>query len=193
MEIIIIFAIIFYVIKTLSVANAQNVQNPREEAVKQVTADAQKLRKMAEQKLREIERDALGELHSTVEGNKVKVPPVQQKPPVQNVQPKPAKQNESAMQQVREARREAQKTTIVERAKVNTDAVKPDVTLETMEKEHNHSERVSAAVHHHEEDVLPESMLGSVEDLMVKGYEGDLCFERDFVGEAMDMVTRFTV
>lgn len=28
---------------------------------------------------------------------------------------------------------------------------------------------------------------------MVKGYEGNLCFERDFVGEAMDMVSRFSL
>ena len=46
--------------------------------------------------------------------------------------------------------------------------------------------------HNHPEDILQESMLGSVEDLMVKGYDGNLCFERDFLGEAMDMISRFT-
>ena len=39
----------------------------------------------------------------------------------------------------------------------------------------------------HAED---ENLLGSVEDLMVKGYDGNLSFERDFVGEAMDMINR---
>jgi len=32
-----------------------------------------------------------------------------------------------------------------------------------------------------------------VADLMIKGYDGNLCFERDFVGEGMDMISRFTV
>ena len=87
----------------------------------------------------------------------------------------------------------AQTTTIVDRAKANVDEKKVDVTLETMEREHNHSERVAAAIHHHPEDVMPESMLGSIEDLMIKGYDGNLCFERDFVGEGLDMISRFTV
>lgn len=79
------------------------------------------------------------------------------------------------------------------RAKSNADANKVDVTLHSMEAEQNHSERVAPAEHHHPEDVMPESMLGSIEDLMIKGYDGNLCFERDFIGEAMDMISRFTV
>lgn len=99
----------------------------------------------------------------------------------------------SASEQIRKRRLENRHTSILDRAKGNTDEKKEDVTLNTMEAEHNHSERVSAAVHHHPEDVIPDNMLGSVEDLMVKGYDGNLCFERDFVGEAMDMISRFTV
>ena len=83
--------------------------------------------------------------------------------------------------------------TILQRAKANAQEDKVDVTLQTMEAEHNHSERVSAAVHHHPEDIMPENMLGNIEDLMIKGYDGNLCFERDFLGEAMDMISRFTV
>ena len=82
---------------------------------------------------------------------------------------------------------------IVARAKANADENKADITLESMEAEHNHSERVSVAEHHHVEDILPENMLGTIEDLMVKGYEGNLCFDRDFVGEGLDMISRFTV
>ena len=104
-----------------------------------------------------------------------------------------ATQKSSAMKQVHEGRVEARTTTIVDRAKTNSNANKADVTLETMEAEHNHSERVAAAVHHHPEDVMPESMLGNIEDLMIKGYDGNLCFERDFVGEGLDMISRFTV
>lgn len=104
-----------------------------------------------------------------------------------------AQERTFAMQQVHEGRIEAQNTSILQRAKANAEEDKVDVTLTTMEAEHNHSERVAPAVHHHTEDVLPESMLGSVEDLMVKGFDGNLCFERDFVGEAMDMISHFTV
>lgn len=102
-------------------------------------------------------------------------------------------ENREAMQQVHAARVEARNTTILQRAKANADEDKVDITLETMEAEHNHSERVSAAVHHHPEDVIPENMLGTIEDLMIKGYDGNLCFERDFVGEGLDMISRFTV
>jgi len=101
-------------------------------------------------------------------------------------------ENREAMQQVHASRMEARNTTILQRAKANADEDKVDVTLETMEAEHNHSERVPAAVHHHPEDIIPENMLGTVEDLMVKGYDGNLCFERDFVGEGLDMISRFS-
>ena len=104
----------------------------------------------------------------------------------------PKTEKKSAMQQVHEGRVEARTTTIVDRAKANTNVNKADVTLETMEAEHNHSERVSAAEHHHPEDIMPENMLGNIEDLMIKGYDGNLCFERDFVGEGLDMISRFS-
>ena len=99
----------------------------------------------------------------------------------------------SAMQQIYAARMEAKNTSILERASKNASANLKDVTLTSMEAEHNHSERVSPAEHHHPEDVMTESMLGNIEDLMIKGYDGNLCFERDFVGEALDMISRFTV
>ena len=102
-------------------------------------------------------------------------------------------QRASAMQQVYEGRMEARNTSILQRAKANAEEDKVDVTLETMEAEHNHSERVSVAEHHHPEDIIPENMLGNIEDLMIKGYDGNLCFERDFVGEGLDMISRFTV
>ena len=102
-------------------------------------------------------------------------------------------QRSSAMQQVYEGRIEARNTSILQRAKANAEEDKVDVTLETMEAEHNHSERVSVAEHHHPEDIIPENMLGKIEDLMIKGYDGNLCFERDFVGEGLDMISRFTV
>lgn len=105
----------------------------------------------------------------------------------------PEAEDMSVAERIRARRMEEKNTTILQRAKGNAAENREDVTLNTMEEEHNHSERVSAAVHHHPEDIIPENMLGSVEDLMVKGYDGNLCFERDFVGEGLDMISRFTV
>ena len=106
---------------------------------------------------------------------------------------KTTNQRTSAKQQIFESRKEAQTTSILGRAKANVAEDKEDVTLRTLEVEHQHSERVAPAEHYHPEDILSDNLLGSVEDLMVKGYEGNLCFERDFVGEALDMISRFTV
>lgn len=102
----------------------------------------------------------------------------------------------------------AKPTNIVERAKQNVNKYAEDTTLEQLEKEHKHSERESKAEaayvakereeHRklHTEPIPPveeESLLGSVQDLMIKGYDGNLSFERDFVGEAMDLLNSFTV
>lgn len=35
------------------------------------------------------------------------------------------------------------------------------------------------------------SILGTVEDLMIKGYSGDLSFDRDFISEGIDMINRY--
>lgn len=40
-------------------------------------------------------------------------------------------------------------------------------------------------------NVQEDSILGTVSDLMAKGYSGNLSFERDFVGEAMDMLAGY--
>ena len=82
-------------------------------------------------------------------------------------------------------------TNIVERAKQNVNKYAEDTTLEQLEKEHKHSERESKAEaayvakeseeHRklHTEPIPPveeESLLGSVQDLMIKGYDGNLSF-----------------
>lgn len=206
MELIIIIAIIAYIVKAAQKADenqrrynnanknpwegtyqaprkATRMDSPRTQVNQQNTQwqkaaqeNIAKARQRAAQKLREFERDVIAEMHSTPSS-----------------QPEAQPTNRSAMQQVQASRMEARNTSILQRAKANTDEDKVDVTLETMELEHNHSERVSAAVHHHPEDVIPESMLGNIEDLMIKGYDGQLCFDRDFVGEGLDMISRFTV
>ncbi|MBQ6812296.1 MAG: hypothetical protein IJP06_04210 [Agathobacter sp.] len=102
-------------------------------------------------------------------------------------------ENDEARQQIYKSRMEAKNTTILQRARANADEDKEDVTLRSLEESHGHSAHVAPAVHNHPEDVIPENSLKKIEDLMVKGYEADLCFERDFVGEAMDMVNRFSM
>ncbi|MBQ3029707.1 MAG: hypothetical protein IJD24_00660 [Agathobacter sp.] len=102
-------------------------------------------------------------------------------------------ENDEARQQIYKSRMEAKNTTILQRARANADEDKEDVTLRSLEESHGHSAHVTPAVHNHPEDVIPENSLEKIEDLMVKGYEADLCFERDFVGEAMDMVNRFSM
>lgn len=113
-----------------------------------------------------------------------------------------------AYRQQKATAKSAQPTNIVERAKQNANKYAEDTTLEQLEKEHKHSERESKAEaayvakereeHRklHTEPIPPveeESLLGSVQDLMIKGYDGNLSFERDFVGEAMDLLNSFTV
>lgn len=105
-------------------------------------------------------------------------------------------------------RKKAVQPGIVERAKANSRRfADKDETLTEMEQEHGHSERVGSAVagyaekereeqRMHEEPVPrveETSLLGSVEDLMTKGFDGNLSFERDFIGEAQDMLAAFTI
>ena len=105
--------------------------------------------------------------------------------------------------------RSAAQTDIVERAKANSRKYAGrDETLEELEREHKHSERVGSAVADYVEQERQEhmrmhtepapkvedtSLLGPVEDLMVKGFDGNLSFERDFVGEAADMIAGFLI
>ena len=115
---------------------------------------------------------------------------------------------ENAIKFGKQAYQAAKAPDIVQRAKANTKKYEADETLQELEREHKHSEKVSSAeaayVAKEREEHLKlhtegaphvedENLLGSIEDLMVKGYDGNLSFERDFLGEAMDMINRFTL
>ena len=93
---------------------------------------------------------------------------------------------------------------IISRAKNNADKLKEATTLTESESFPKHSEKQGAkAVEHSQvcqshlqnDNVIEpgESVLGSIEDLMIKGYSGNMKFERDFVGEALDMVANFSI
>lgn len=191
MELIIFAVIIYYIVKAVKQssegqANEAKMKNQYQQMARE---NMEKVRQRTQMSPREIYE----QMHMSDYASKQVQQPNRQEVQAQIEKTKQRIKGNQAMQQVKASRTEARNTTILQRAKANAEEDKADVTLQTMEAEHNHSERVSVAKHHHPEDVILENMLGSIEDLMVKGYDGNLCFERDFLGEAMDMIGRFTV
>ena len=93
---------------------------------------------------------------------------------------------------------------IVEKAKMNNAKLAQDETLKEIEALHSHQEKHEAEKVQHsaacqtlktDADAIlaEESVLGTIDELMAKGYSGNLNFDRDFVVEAMDMISSFTV
>lgn len=190
----------------------QPTQNSTQKTVQQFKSGAQKI-------ISEISAYADAAEQGTRTGNKTSYNQTQRSYNAQQnayAQPKQPKRQMTAAErakldayrQQKAAAKSAQPTNIVDRAKQNTNKYAEDTTLEQLEKEHKHSERESKAEaayvakereeHRklHTEPIPPveeESLLGSVQDLMIKGYDGNLSFERDFVGEAMDLLNSFTV
>lgn len=107
-----------------------------------------------------------------------------------------AKKN-STTQQVAQKAKERKNTNIVTAAKNNNTRFEEDSTLQEIETMHGHSEEHKHEQEGHsrncdsrnEENAVIESYLGTTEDLMVKGYSGDMDFGHDFLGEAMDMLS----
>ena len=190
----------------------QPTQNSSQKTVQQFKSGAQKI-------ISEISAYADAAEQGTRTGNKTSYNQTQRSYNAQQnayAQPKQPKRQMTAAErakldayrQQKAAAKSAQPTNIVDRAKQNANKYAEDTTLEQLEKEHKHSERESKAEaayvakereeHRklHTEPIPPveeESLLGSVQDLMIKGYDGNLSFERDFVGEAMDLLNSFTV
>lgn len=127
-------------------------------------------------------------------------------------QNQPVYQSQPVRQQQRQQQKHLQRNqTIVDRAKQNTARYQADTTKQQMESEHRHSESVKSTgvkeyaaaqkeAHPHdaahvarELDAQEGTLLATVEDLMVKGVDTSLSFERDFVGEAMDMINSFAM
>lgn len=197
-ELIFIIAIIAYIVKAAQKAdeNQKRYNNAKKNPWESTYQAPRKSTRVDSPKV-QVQQQTRQEIQAQIAKTKQRIMESRGMQSVENEHFKQAdmhrqQENREAMQQVHASRMEARNTTILQRAKANADEDKVDVTLETMEAEHNHSERVSAAVHHHPEDIIPENMLGTVEDLMVKGYDGNLCFERDFVGEGLDMISRFS-
>ena len=88
---------------------------------------------------------------------------------------------------------------IVVRAKINNDHFNEDATLAEIEKMHGHKESEPPIRIEHEavcmthaadaDAAFPQkSIFGSAQDLIVKGYDGNMDFDRDFIAEAMEMI-----
>lgn len=96
---------------------------------------------------------------------------------------------------------------IVQRAVKNNARFADDMTQKELEAMHGHSEAQQRMAQEHSRncqtlhtkaadgakiiEAETQSMFGSVEDLIAMGYSGNLEFERDFLGEGLDMINNF--
>lgn len=96
---------------------------------------------------------------------------------------------------------------IVQRAVKNNARFADDTTQKELETMHGHSEAQQRIKQEHSRncqtlhtkaadgakiiEAETQSMFGSVEDLIAMGYSGNLEFERDFLGEGLDMINNF--
>lgn len=96
---------------------------------------------------------------------------------------------------------------IVQRAVKNNARFADDTTQKELEAMHGHSEAQQKLAQEHSRncqtlhtkaadgakiiEAETQSMFGSVENLIAMGYSGNLEFERDFLGEGLDMINNF--
>ena len=107
----------------------------------------------------------------------------------------------------------AESTATAEQSGYSAEAVKnnarfaDDTTQKELETMHGHSEAQQRMAQEHSRncqtlhtkaadgakiiEAETQSMFGSVEDLIAMGYSGNLEFERDFLGEGLDMINNF--
>ena len=110
----------------------------------------------------------------------------QQKPQPQMQQRAQQPQRPQMQQRVQPQQRAQQSNPdIVQRAVKNNARFADDTTQKELEAMHGHSEAQQII------EAETQSMFGSVEDLIAMGYSGNLEFERDFLGEGLDMINNF--
>lgn len=134
-----------------------------------------------------------------------------------NTQPnKPRPQQKQIQQRAQQAQRpqmqqrvqpQQSNPDIVQRAVKNNARFADDTTQKELEAMHGHSEAQQRMAQEHSRncqtlhtkaadgakiiEAETQSMFGSVEDLIAMGYSGNLEFERDFLGEGLDMINNF--
>ena len=118
------------------------------------------------------------------------------------------KQQPQMQQRVqRQPRPQQSNPDIVQRAVKNNARFADDTTQKELETMHGHSEAQQRMTQEHSRncqtlhtkaadgakiiEAETQSMFGSVEDLIAMGYSGNLEFERDFLGEGLDMINNF--
>lgn len=123
----------------------------------------------------------------------------------QTYQQKPQPQMKQRAQQPQ--RPQQSNPDIVQRAVKNNARFADDTTQKELEAMHGHSEAQQRMAQEHSRncqtlhnkaadgakiiEAETQSMFGSVEDLIAMGYSGNLEFERDFLGEGLDMINNF--
>lgn len=120
-----------------------------------------------------------------------------------NTQPNKPRPQQKQIQQ----RPQQSNPDIVQRAVKNNARFADDTTQKELETMHGHSEAQQRMTQEHSRncqtlhnkaadgakiiEAETQSMFGSVEDLIAMGYSGNLEFERDFLGEGLDMINNF--
>ena len=123
----------------------------------------------------------------------------------QRVQPQQRPQMQQRVQP--QQRPQQSNPDIVQRAVKNNARFADDTTQKELEAMHGHSEAQQRLAQEHSRncqtlhtkaadgakiiEAETQSMFGSVEDLIAMGYSGNLEFERDFLGEGLDMINNF--
>lgn len=113
----------------------------------------------------------------------------------------------NALNQTYQQRPQQSNPDIVQRAVKNNARFADDTTQKELEAMHGHSEAQQRMTQEHSRncqtlhtkaadgakiiEAETQSMFGSVEDLIAMGYSGNLEFERDFLGEGLDMINNF--
>ena len=125
----------------------------------------------------------------------------------QTYQQKPQPQMQQRAQQPQRPQMQQSNPDIVQRAVKNNARFADDTTQKELETMHGHSEAQQRMTQEHSRncqtlhnkaadcakiiEAETQSMFGSVEDLIAMGYSGNLEFERDFLGEGLDMINNF--
>lgn len=190
----IILGAVFYINKKSKNAGGKNTQpnKPRPQQKKQV--------QQIWNSMQNTVQSGMNALNQTYQQK-----PQPQRPQMQQrVQPQPRPQQQRVQPQQRP---QQSNPDIVQRAVKNNARFADDTTQKEIETMHGHSEAQQRINQEHSRncqtlhskaadgakviEAETQSMFGSVWDLIAMGYSGNLEFERDFLGEGLDMINNF--
>ena len=191
----IILGAVFYINKKSKNAGSKNTQpnKPRPQQKKQV--------QQIWNSMQNTVQSGMNALNQTYQQK-----PQPQRPQMQQRAQQP--QRPQMQQRVQQQQRPQQSNPdIVQRAVKNNARFADDTTQKELETMHGHSEAQQRIKQEHSRncqtlhskaadgakviEAETQSMFGSVWDLIAMGYSGNLEFERDFLGEGLDMINNF--